>query len=130
MRALIITPTMERTLTEFGEGKVWSTLTVLLDNVLGRAWEAVDLRVDFAHGCSMWMDEEGKYKDLAQNPLATSLLTRSYGLHDYVAGTAIITGPADEDGSTLGLTDDHIRGLMNFYDPVRAYRDQSGLLFR
>lgn len=130
MRALIITPTGEKDFVEFGEGTAPNSLTKLLDHAIGTAWEAITLRVDFAHGCDMWLDEEGKFKKLPQNPMATSLLTRSYGLHDFVVGTVVITGPADSQGATTGLTDEQITAFARYTDAVNVFSADTGLVYQ
>lgn len=63
--------------------------------------ECVGLR----HDLDLWVDEEGKLNDAWELNLAATALLHRHGLRDVVAGTALLTGGVDEDGNTLGITD-------------------------
>ncbi|MDR3080220.1 MAG: DUF3846 domain-containing protein [Streptomyces sp.] len=63
--------------------------------------ECVGLREDL----DLWIDEEGKLKDGWEVNLAATALLQRHGIHDLVAATALLTGGADEDGNTLGISD-------------------------
>lgn len=69
--------------------------------------EAVALDKDLL-GLTLWVNEEGKLISLPFNSLATRLWEMSYGKTDVIMGNAIITGDADENGKTLGLTPNQI----------------------
>lgn len=54
-------------------------------------------------GATMWLWEEAKLQEKVppQNPLATRLLHEAGGMPwDMVVGTAVITGPPDDEGNT------------------------------
>jgi hypothetical protein len=56
----------------------------------------------------LWCNEEGKNEGRELNPLATRLFQEAHGQIDYIAGDAVITGGIDDDGNSLGLTDEQI----------------------
>ena len=73
--------------------------------------ECVGLR----DGLDMWVDEEGKLKDSWNLNLAATAVLQRHGVPDLVAGTALLTGGADEEGNTLGISDeaaDEVRRLL------------------
>lgn len=57
----------------------------------------------FANGCTFWMNEDGKGLGLQLNKVATMFAKVDIGLFegDYIAGTAFITGPEDDEGNTV-----------------------------
>jgi hypothetical protein len=71
---------------------------------------------------AMWVNEEGKFSNLERNDVATYLWARSYGLTDTIMGNVVLTGGTDEDGETLGLSDEMITHLMEQI-PVDATPD-------
>jgi hypothetical protein len=64
--------------------------------------DCVGLRADL----DLWLDDEGKLKDNWEVNLAASALLQRHGIPDLVAGTALLTGGADEEGYTLGISDE------------------------
>lgn len=65
----------------------------------------------------MWVNESGKVIGLDQNPTATALWAEMYDLTDVICGDVIITGGSDDEGYTLGLTDEQVKFFMG-YDRV------------
>jgi hypothetical protein len=65
-------------------------------------------------GIDLYLNEEGKLDGLPQNPIATALWSEDYGLTDYIVGNVIITGGADHEGNTVGLTDGQLKTLMDY----------------
>lgn len=59
------------------------------------------LQALMADGVTFWFDEEGKFKDLPYNLIATELVFLA-GLRlmpgDFIVGIAVLTGPADGSG--------------------------------
>ena len=52
----------------------------------------------------LWYGEDGKAKGSPQNPLGTLLLRRAGGFpDDWIAGPALLTGPAGRDGEVTPL---------------------------
>ena len=56
----------------------------------------------------LWVNEEGKLRDLELNTYGTALWANNFGLTDWIAGDIIITGETDEEGYSTGLTDEQI----------------------
>jgi Domain of unknown function (DUF3846) len=71
--------------------------------------------VQIAHGIDMWFNEEGKYECVTdegvaiENKVATMFAQKEPGLFagDWIAGDALFTG-SDDDGETIGLTDEQM----------------------
>jgi len=86
-----------------------------LQSEVGGLIEAVTL----PNGLTMWLNEEGKLQQLDHNQQAQVIFDHSFGPGvDIVLGNAVITGGADEDGETLGLTDEQLL-VYRFVGAVR-----------
>lgn len=59
----------------------------------------------------MWIDDEGLYNHPV-NPAASALARRFGFVHQPYHGPVLITGGADDEGDTLPLTRDSLRGLL------------------
>lgn len=73
---------------------------------------------------TFWMDEDGKSKQLPLNTLATVLLDDKlpgFLNHDYVCGTVVITGGANRNGDTLGLTIEQRDDLLDTLGLMRMW---------
>lgn len=53
----------------------------------------------------MWLNEDGKVNGLEPNVLATLLFNKVFPDFDVIMGDVIITGGADDEGNTVGLSD-------------------------
>lgn len=62
-------------------------------------------------GVDMWVNEEGKLIGLPVNTAGTALWESEYGRTDIIVGDIIITGGVDDEGDTLGLTEEAIESL-------------------
>ncbi len=81
-----------------------------LSRAVGGMIEAVTL----PSGLTLWVNENGKNDGLPVNEYATNLMTREFGAtYDILVGNAIITGGADDEGETLGLTDEQVAELLS-----------------
>lgn len=81
-----------------------------LSRAVGGMIEAVTL----PNGLTLWVNEEGKMDGLPVNDYATKLFTSAFGAGvDIIVGNAIITGGADDEGETLGLTDKEVSILVS-----------------
>ena len=67
---------------------------------------------------TLWVNEEGKLTGKTPNFVATNFYTRKYGVVDIVVGTVVFTGGTDEEGETLGLTDETIQLLQQVTDKL------------
>ena len=79
---------------------------------LGGWIQAVPLAREL-EGLTIWVNEEGKLNGLPINQKATQIWIKAWGNTDVMAGTAIITGGADSEGNTKGLTQMEILTLLN-----------------
>lgn len=62
---------------------------------------------------TLWCNEEGKMMGLPHNPYAQKLWDNAFGVDtDYIVGNIVLTGGTDDDGHTLGLTDEQIDNLV------------------
>lgn len=78
--------------------------------------DAVEGYIECVHlsslGVDMWLNEEGKLIGLEPNALATYLFLREFNTLDVIMGNVIFTGGADEEGETLGLTEEQLQKLL------------------
>ena len=79
----------------------------VLQGKVGGWVQAVDLKPNL----TLWCNEEGKMNGLAVNYFATELWESVYGATDIIVGDVVLTGGADDEGETLGLTDNQIEAL-------------------
>ena len=73
-----------------------------LQHAVGGYIQAIDLSDEL----TLWCNEEGKMMNLPHNRRAQELWDKVFGAGtDYIVGDIVLTGGANEDGETLGLTD-------------------------
>ena len=84
--------------------------------------DAVDGYIECVHlpslGVDLWCNEEGKLTGLPQNDIATLLFHKEFGAFDSIRGNVIFTGGADDEGDTIGLTEDQIKALTELFGEV------------
>ncbi|WP_311245342.1 MULTISPECIES: DUF3846 domain-containing protein [unclassified Microbacterium] len=79
------------------------------------------LCVDLNENVSLWLNDEGKHLELMFNQRAQSLWTQRHGSNtDVIVGPAVLTGPADSNGATLGLSDDQLAAVEARLGAVRV----------
>lgn len=95
------------------------SLKVLQSAVEG--WvQAIDLREDL----TMWLNEEGKLEGKPVNMMASRFFNDVFGAgHDIMVGNAIFTGGVDNEGDTIGLTDEQA-------EEIEARADESQVFAR
>jgi hypothetical protein len=76
-----------------------------LSNAVDGWYQAVDINETL----TMWMNEEGKIDGLPFNAIATKLFQARFGMVDIIMGNAVLTGGADDEGDTIGLTDEQVQ---------------------
>lgn len=86
------------------------SLKVLQDAVDG--WVQV---VDLAPKLSIWVNEEGKMNGLPYNGKATAIYQERFGMVDIIVGNAVLTGGTDEEGETIGLTDEQVARIQRLF---------------
>jgi len=60
----------------------------------------------------MWLNEEGKVNGLEPNIIASLLYNKVFPNFDVIMGDVVITGGADDEGNTVGLSDQSIQDVM------------------
>jgi len=105
MKAVIITTDGGKRVTEFEFGNALKPL----QEAVGGLIELIPLHHLVA---DMWVNDEGKLHDFAPNFLATELWAKENLNAELLYGDVIITGPSDEQGETLGLTDEQVGFLL------------------
>ena len=69
--------------------------------------------IELSNELMMWCNEEGKMNGLEHNPFAQHLWDRAFGAGtDYIVGTVVITGGSDDEGDTIGLTEEQALSLF------------------
>jgi hypothetical protein len=105
MKAVVIRTDNSKQVVEFTNDTSYKTLS----EAVGGYIECVYLH---NRNLDLWLNEEGKITGLPVNPKATGLWMEMYGLTDMIVGDVIITGTADEEGYTTGLTDEEVTQLL------------------
>ena len=96
-------PTLER---------AFSTTTGTLTHLQRAVDGLVDLVALHEH-VTMWVNDEGIVKGMPMNIVATSI-ARGFGFtHQAYFGPVVFTGGGDEEGETLGLSEQHAEALVN-----------------
>lgn len=106
MKAVTIATDGTKAVVDFDKGNSYELLRSAVDGWI----ECVSL----SPTADMWINEEGKINRLPQNPTATGLWVDLYGYTDVIMGNVVITGGADEEGETLGLTDEQVDYYMSY----------------
>lgn len=60
----------------------------------------------------MWVNEEGKLIGLEPNIIASMIWSKVFPNPDIIMGDVVITGGADEEGNTVGLSDESIQDIL------------------
>jgi hypothetical protein len=105
-KAVIINTDSTKSLVEFELGGAYEVLSA----AVGGWIECVGLSPD----ADMWVNEEGKLDKLPQNPIGTALWADKYGYSDIIVGNIIITGGVDEEGDTVGLTEEQVSYFLGY----------------
>ena len=79
----------------------------ILQSAVGGYFEAITLAPDLV----MWVNEEGRMKELPFNQAATSIAMKHVPGIGFIVGTAVFTGGADDNGDTLGISEGQINQL-------------------
>lgn len=96
--------------------------------------------IDLTQNLTMWCNEEGKLTGLAHNPYAQFMWDEVFGCHtDYLVGDVVMTGGTDDEGETIGLTEEQVAILVNtintvcdFVEPrstVISWKDQQRIVY-
>ncbi len=104
--ALVITTAGEMSIIDLAENE----LATLQAKVGG--WVQM---VDLNDNLTLWCNEEGKLEGLPLNRYATELWESVYGKTDIIVGDIVLTGGADDEGETLGLSDLKIEAIKGLF---------------
>lgn len=110
-KALVITSSADIKVIDFVVGDSYGTISSAVDGLI----ECVALP---SFGADLWVNEEGKMISLPHNPLGSILWAKEYGHTDFIVGDIIITGGADEEGETLGLSDEQLQQITSYLEEI------------
>lgn len=103
-KALIVRTDGQHEIVEFEIGNSYE----LIKNAVQGYIECVSIK----HG-DLWLNEEGKLLGLPINKFATDYFRSSYaGTDDFIVGDVIFTGGVDEEGETLGLSEEALEQYL------------------
>lgn len=93
------------------EGAI-SVITATNEDSLSKLQDAVGgwvQAIDLSDTLSMWCNEEGKLINLPHNPYAQVIWDEVFGAQtDYIVGDVVFTGGTDDEGYTLGISDEQV----------------------
>lgn len=111
MKAVTIKTNGERAVIEFKFGE-YEYLSEAVGGMIG----CVHLRDKSA---DMWVNDNFLAEGLPLNPTATALYADNYGIENaYICGDVIITGDTDDEGETLGLSDEQVDYYLTYSSMV------------
>lgn len=105
-KAVVIKANGAKSVVEFNEDNSYE----ILSGTVGGYIQCVTMK----DGLDIWLNEEGKLIGLPYNPIGTAIWADSYGTTDIIVGDIIITSGADDEGNTLGLSDEQVTELMAY----------------
>ena len=108
-KAVVINTDGEKSVVEFEFANSYKTLS----NAVGGYIECVGLE-----GADMWCNENGIAEGLPLNMVASAIYSEAFGVSNPILGNVIITGGADEEGETLGLTDEQVAHWLAYNKQV------------
>ena len=113
-KALIVRTDTTHEVVEFEVGNSYN----LIREAVGGWIECVHIA---PYGVDVWLNAEGKLINLPYNLVGQRLWVSAYGATDVIVGDIVVTGGADEDGETLGLTDEQLNDIKTrlMYDLVK-----------
>lgn len=108
-KAVIITAEGDKSVVEFDFKKSYQ----LLSDTVGGMIECVGLG-----DADLWCNENGIAEGLSLNMIATAIYSDTFGASNPILGDVIITGGCDEEGETLGLSDEQVAHWLAFNKKV------------
>ena len=104
-KAVIITTDGDKSVVEFDFGKSYQTLS----DAVGGMIECVGLE-----DADVWCNENGIAEGLPLNMIASAIYSDAFNASNPILGNVIITGSCDDEGETLGLTDEQVAYWLNY----------------
>ena len=108
-KAVAINTDGAKSVVEFEFGNSYKTL----NNAVGGYIECVGLE-----GADMWCNENGIAEGLPLNMVASAIYYEAFKASNPILGNVIITGGADDEGETLGLTDEQVAHWLAYNKQV------------
>ena len=108
-KAVIISTEGHKSVVEFDFGKSYQ----LLSDAVGGMIECVGLK-----DADLWCNENGIAEGLDLNMIASAIYSDAFGAGNPILGNVIITGSADDEGETLGLTDEQVAYWLEYNKKV------------
>ena len=81
----------------------------LLSNTVGGMIECVGLK-----DADLWCNENGIAEGLELNMIASAIYSEAFNASNPILGNVIITGGVDDEGETLGLTDEQVAYWLGY----------------
>ena len=110
MKAVIITTSGEKSVVEFDNETCYKTLS----DAVGGMIECVGID----ENTDMWVNENGIAEGLPLNLHGSAIYSETWKAGNPILGNVIITGGTDEEGYTLGLTDEQVEKWLAYNSQV------------
>ena len=104
-KAVVISTDGHKGVVEFEFGKSYE----LLSNAVGGMIECVGLK-----DADLWCNENGIAEGLELNMIASAIYSEAFNASNPILGNVIITGSVDDEGETLGLTDEQVAYWLKY----------------
>jgi hypothetical protein len=104
-KAVIISTEGHKSVVEFEFGKSYQ----LLSDAVGGMIECVSLK-----DADLWCNENGIAEGLDLNMIASAIYSDAFNASNPILGNVIITGSVDDEGETLGLTDEQVAYWLGY----------------
>ena len=104
-KAVVISTEGHKGVVEFEFGKSYE----LLSNAVGGMIECVGLK-----DADLWCNENGIAEGLELNMIASAIYSEAFNASNPILGNVIITGSVDDEGETLGLTDEQVAYWLGY----------------
>lgn len=108
-KAVIISTEGHKSVVEFEFGKSYQ----ILSDAVGGMIECVGLK-----DADLWCNENGIAEGLELNMIASAIYSDAFNASNPILGNVIITGGADAEGETLGLTDEQVAYWLEYNKKV------------
>ncbi len=104
-KAVIISTEGHKSVVEFEFGKSYQ----ILRDAVGGMIECVSLK-----DADLWCNENGIAEGLDLNMIASAIYSEAFNASNPILGNVIITGSVDDEGETLGLTDEQVAYWLGY----------------
>lgn len=109
-KAVIIKTTGEKSVVEFTHDTCYKTLS----DAVGGMIECVSID----ETTDMWVNENGIAEGLPLNMFGSAIYSETWNAGNPILGDIIITGGSDDEGYTLGLTDEQVEKWLAYSTQV------------